>query len=138
MSWIDLSFNVLRNLCGAEAAKKAADFTVVDSVPSTQTIYIPPGYLVASNSFVLEAEQAVRQAGEGNLTSAQLAHAVGAPGSACSIRLGTAGTGITQPSRWASASTVEETSRVSIPSFQAITACCAVMPPGLSTACSGR
>ncbi|MGE5387951.1 MAG: GlxA family transcriptional regulator [Hyphomicrobiales bacterium] len=77
MSWIDLSFNLLRNLCGAEAAKKAADFTVVDSVPSTQTIYIPPGYLVASNSFVLEAEQAVRQAGEGNLTSAQLAHAVG-------------------------------------------------------------
>jgi transcriptional regulator GlxA family with amidase domain len=77
MSWIDLSFNVLRTLCGAEAAKKAADFTVVDSVPSTQTIYIPPGYLVASNSFVLEAEQAVRQAGEGNLTSAQLAHAVG-------------------------------------------------------------
>ncbi len=77
MSWIDLSFNVIRNLCGAEAAKKAADFTVVDAVPSTQTIYIPPGYVTASDSFVLEAEHIVRQAGDGQLTSRQLARAIG-------------------------------------------------------------
>lgn len=77
MSWIDLSFNLIRRLCGAEAAKKAADFTVVDAVPSTQTIYIPPGYLTASNSFLLEAEHIVRQAGDEPLTSTQLARAVG-------------------------------------------------------------
>jgi transcriptional regulator GlxA family with amidase domain len=77
VSWIDLSFNLIRNLCGAEAAKKAADFTVVDAVPSTQAIYIPPGYAMESNSFLLEAEHIIRQAGDRPLTSAQLARAIG-------------------------------------------------------------
>ncbi len=76
LSWIDLSLHVIRELCGAEAAKKAADFTVVDTVPSTQTIYIPPGHLTASNPFVLEAEHAVRQAGDAPMTSTQLARAL--------------------------------------------------------------
>lgn len=76
LSWIDLSLHMIRELCGAEAAKKAADFTVVDTVPSTQTIYIPPGHLTASNPFVLEAERVVRQAGDAPLTSTQLARAM--------------------------------------------------------------
>lgn len=76
LSWIDLSLHVIRELCGAEAAKKAADFTVVDTAPSTQTIYIPPGHLTASNPFVLEAEHVVRQAGETPMTSTQLARAL--------------------------------------------------------------
>jgi transcriptional regulator GlxA family with amidase domain len=76
MSWIDLSFHIIRALCGAEAAKKAADFTVVDAVPSTQTIYIPPGYVTASNSFLLEAEHVVRSSGDSSLTSVQLAQAL--------------------------------------------------------------
>lgn len=76
LSWIDLSLHVIRELCGAEAAKKAADFTVVDTVPSTQTIYVPPGHFTASNPFVLEAERVVRQAGDAPLTSPQLARAM--------------------------------------------------------------
>jgi transcriptional regulator GlxA family with amidase domain len=76
LSWIDLSLHAIRELCGAEAAKKAADFTVVDTVPSTQTIYIPPGHLTASNPFVLEAEHIVRQAGDAPMTSMQLARAL--------------------------------------------------------------
>ncbi|WP_457798732.1 GlxA family transcriptional regulator [Methylocystis sp. S23] len=76
LSWIDLSLHVIRELCGAEAAKKAADFTVVDTVPATQTIYIPPGHLTASNPFVLEAEHFVRQAGDSPMTSTQLARAL--------------------------------------------------------------
>ncbi|PPD42673.1 MAG: AraC family transcriptional regulator [Methylocystis sp.] len=76
LSWIDLSLLVLRELCGGEAAKKAADFTVVDTASSTQTIYIPPGHLTASNPFVLEAEHVVRQAGDAPMTSAQLARAL--------------------------------------------------------------
>jgi transcriptional regulator GlxA family with amidase domain len=76
LSWIDLSLHMIRELCGAEAAKKAADYTVVDTVPSTQTIYIPPGHLTASNPFVLEAEHAVRQAGDAPMTSTQLARAL--------------------------------------------------------------
>jgi transcriptional regulator GlxA family with amidase domain len=76
MSWIDLCFHIIRALCGPEAAKKAADFTVVDTIPSTQTIYIPPGYVTASNSFLLEAEHVVRGSGDSALTSAQLARAL--------------------------------------------------------------
>jgi transcriptional regulator GlxA family with amidase domain len=78
LSWIDLSLHIIRALCGAEAAKTAADFTVVDTAPSTQTIYVPPGHLAASNPFLLEAERAVRQAGEGPLTAQALARALGA------------------------------------------------------------
>ncbi|GLI95645.1 hypothetical protein [Methylocystis echinoides] len=76
LSWIDLSLHVLRDLCGAEAAKKTADCAVVDTAPSTQTIYIPPGHLTASNPFVLEAEHAVRQAGDAPMTSTPLARAL--------------------------------------------------------------
>ena len=56
-------------LCGAAAAKTAADFTVVDTVPTTQTIYVPPGHLAASNPFLLEAERIVRDAGDESLTA---------------------------------------------------------------------
>ncbi len=76
LSWIDLSLHVLRALGGAEAAKTAADFTVVDTTPSTQTIYVPPGHLASSNQFLLEAEHIVRQAGEDSLTAQQLARAL--------------------------------------------------------------
>jgi transcriptional regulator GlxA family with amidase domain len=76
MSWVDLTFHIIRELCGHEAAKKAADFTVVDTVPSTQTIYIPPGYVTASNSFLLEAEHVVRSLGDRAITSAKLAQAL--------------------------------------------------------------
>lgn len=78
LSWIDLSLHVIRALCGAAAAKTAADFTVVDTVPSTQTIYVPQGHLAASNPFLLEAEHIVRQAGDAPLTAQQLARALGA------------------------------------------------------------
>lgn len=78
LSWIDLSLHVIRALCGVAAAKTAADFTVVDTVPSTQTIYVPPGHLAASNPFLLEAEHAVRNAGDEPLTARALARALGA------------------------------------------------------------
>jgi transcriptional regulator GlxA family with amidase domain len=77
LSWIDLSLHVIRALCGADAAKTAADFTVLDTVPSRQTIYVPQGHLAASNPFLLEAERVVRQAGERSLTAQDLARALG-------------------------------------------------------------
>jgi transcriptional regulator GlxA family with amidase domain len=76
LSWIDLSLYVIRALCGSDSAKKAADFTVVDTTPTSQTVYIPPGHLAASNHFLLEAEWAVRQAGDAPLTARQLAAAL--------------------------------------------------------------
>jgi len=77
LSWIDLSLHVIRALCGVDAAKTAADFTVVDTVASSQTVYVPPGHLAASNPFLLEAEHIVRQAGEEALTAQDLAQALG-------------------------------------------------------------
>jgi transcriptional regulator GlxA family with amidase domain len=76
LSWIDLTLYVIRALLGPEAAKKAADFTVVDTVPSSQAIYVPPGHLSASNPFLLQAEHIVRQAGEAPFTTIDLARAL--------------------------------------------------------------
>lgn len=73
LSWIDLSLHVIRALCGAEAAKIAADYTIVDLTPSTQTVYVPPGHVASSNKFILNAEHVVRQAGEQILTAERLA-----------------------------------------------------------------
>jgi transcriptional regulator GlxA family with amidase domain len=76
LSWIDLSLYVIRALCGSDAAKKAADFTVVHTTSTPQALCIPPGHLAASNQFLLEAEWAVRQAGDAPLTARQLAAAL--------------------------------------------------------------
>ncbi len=78
LSWIDLSLHVIRKLLGPQAAKTAADFTVVDTVPTAQTVYVPQGHLAASNPFLLEAERIVRDAGDTPLTANQLAQALGA------------------------------------------------------------
>ena len=78
LSWIDLSLHVIRKLFGAAAAKTAADFIVVDTAPTAQTVYVPPGHLSASNPFLLGAERVVRDAGEAAITGRQLAQALGA------------------------------------------------------------
>ena len=77
MSWIDLGLHIVRALCGADAAKRAADFAVVDTVPSTQSQYVPLGHLAASNALLLEAEHIVRRAGENPIAVEDLARALG-------------------------------------------------------------
>lgn len=77
LSWIDLCLHVIRALYGASAAKIAADFTVVDTVPSTQSTYVPPGHLAASDPFLLKAEHIIRQAGDAPLTVLGLARGLG-------------------------------------------------------------
>ncbi|HMK90978.1 MAG TPA: helix-turn-helix domain-containing protein [Methylocystis sp.] len=77
LSWIDLSLAAIRRLIGPEAAKIAADFTVVDTIPNSQTVYVPPGHLAASNPFLLEAEHIVREAGDAPMTARSLAQAMG-------------------------------------------------------------
>jgi transcriptional regulator GlxA family with amidase domain len=76
LSWIDLSLATIRKLISPEAAKTAADFTVVDTAPNSQTVYVPPGHLAASNPFLLEAEHIVREAGLSAMTARTLAHAL--------------------------------------------------------------
>jgi transcriptional regulator GlxA family with amidase domain len=73
LSWIDLCLQIIRSLCGDEAAKIAADFAVVDTAPSTRSVYVPLGHLSAANPFLLEAEHAVRVAGEEPVTAQDLA-----------------------------------------------------------------
>jgi transcriptional regulator GlxA family with amidase domain len=73
LSWIDLCLYIIRSLCGDEAAKIAADFAVVDTAPSTHSVYVPLGHLSGANPFLLEAEHAVRGAGEKTVTAQDLA-----------------------------------------------------------------
>jgi transcriptional regulator GlxA family with amidase domain len=73
LSWIDLVVHVVRALCGPEAARRVADFAVVDAVPSTQAIYVPTGHLAASNPFLVDAERVVREAAAEPLTARDLA-----------------------------------------------------------------
>lgn len=74
-SWIDLALHVIRELCGAEASKKAADLTVVDTTRSTLADYVPTGQ-GDPNRFILEAKNFIRQAGEAPITTTQLARAL--------------------------------------------------------------
>lgn len=77
LSWIDLCLHIIRSLRGDDAAKLAADFAVVDTVPSTRTMYVPLSHLSAANPFLLEAEHAVRVAGEETVTAQDLARTLG-------------------------------------------------------------
>lgn len=76
LSWIDLALHAIRALCGPEAARIAADFTVVDTAPSTRALYIPAGHLAASNPFLIEAEHVVRQTGARPLSAGDLSRAL--------------------------------------------------------------
>lgn len=72
LSWIDLALHAIRQLAGPEAARLAADFAVIDNTPLTQTVYAPQRYMSQRDPFLIDAEQAVRQAGIG-FTAADLA-----------------------------------------------------------------
>jgi transcriptional regulator GlxA family with amidase domain len=41
LSWIDLALHVVRALCGADAARVAADFAVVDTAPQLRRSIFP-------------------------------------------------------------------------------------------------
>lgn len=73
LSWIDLALFVVRKLCGVDAARKAADFAVVDTAPSTQAVYVPAGHLAAAAPFLSEAEWIVRNAGAQHVSARELA-----------------------------------------------------------------
>lgn len=77
LSWIDLALHVVRTLCGADAARTAADFAVVDTTPSSQAVYVPIGNLAASDPAVIDAERIVRQAAGERLTTTDLARRLG-------------------------------------------------------------
>ncbi len=71
MSWVDMALHTIRRLGGADAAKRAADFAVIDNTALTQALYAPKRYFNHFNhlnhvnhvdALLVKAEQAVRQA----------------------------------------------------------------------------
>ena len=73
LSWIDITLHVISSLAGAQSARIAADFAVVDTVPKSQSIYVPQDYLMATDPFLAEAEQIVRHALNRRLITQDLA-----------------------------------------------------------------
>jgi transcriptional regulator GlxA family with amidase domain len=77
LSWIDLSLHVIRVLCGADAARLAADFAVIDTAPLSQAVYVPSGHVAAADPLVLAAEKIIRQNGEKPMTARDLSRSLG-------------------------------------------------------------
>ncbi len=76
LAWVDVALHVIRLLCGADAARVAAEATVLESTPTPGAAYAPSGYLAGANPFLLEAERVVRQAGDAPLSAQDLARAL--------------------------------------------------------------
>lgn len=73
LSWVDISLKMIRLLAGSDAANRAADFAVIDSVPNSQEKYIPQGHLMSADPFLILAEQKVRQNINQPLSTVELA-----------------------------------------------------------------
>jgi PAS domain S-box-containing protein len=67
LSWIDVGLHTLRTLCGPEAGRIAADFTVGESAPtknpSKAPSYTPSVISGGTDAFLSDAERIVRQSG---------------------------------------------------------------------------
>lgn len=79
LSWIDIGLHVLRVLCGPEAARIAADFTVGENAPAKSaakgTSYAPNVVSGGVDAFLAEAERVVRQS-DSALNAQDLARAL--------------------------------------------------------------
>lgn len=62
LSWVTITLHIIKQLAGIETAKVVADFSVVDSVPKSQNLYVPEGYQTSKNPFLEKAEYAIRKA----------------------------------------------------------------------------
>ncbi|MGS2717937.1 helix-turn-helix domain-containing protein [Eionea flava] len=62
LSWVTITLHIVKRLAGAEAAKVIADFSVIDTMPKSQNLYVPEGYQTAKNPFLAKAEYAIRKA----------------------------------------------------------------------------
>ncbi|GLI93582.1 GlxA family transcriptional regulator [Methylocystis echinoides] len=65
LSWIDVGLHVLKTLCGPEAGRLAADFTLGEASPKgaqSAAAYLPNVMSGSADAFLAEAERVVRQA----------------------------------------------------------------------------
>lgn len=80
LSWIDVALHVVRALCGVDAARIAADFTLGETAPTRGAPRGAPTYNASvigegADALVAEAEQMVRQF-DGAISAQQLARAL--------------------------------------------------------------
>ena len=73
LSWVTIALHVIKKLAGIEIANIVADFSVVDAIPRSQDLYIPEGYQVSKNPFLIKAEYAIRKAHYQNISVSDLA-----------------------------------------------------------------
>ncbi len=72
MSWVDMALHVIRSLGGSAAAKRTADFAVLDNASSSQALYTPKRYVKGVDALLVAAEQVIRSA-PNTCTAAHLA-----------------------------------------------------------------
>jgi transcriptional regulator GlxA family with amidase domain len=77
MSWIDLVLRLIEMTAGAETARICADFAVLDTGHRTQAVYMPQGYLLKRDPWLVEAEMIVRRFNPRQITVRKLAAALG-------------------------------------------------------------
>lgn len=79
LSWIDVGLHVLKTLCGPEAGRIAADFTLGESTPAKGGIraaaYAPSVVKGSVDAFLADAERIVRQS-DANFNAQDLARAL--------------------------------------------------------------
>lgn len=80
LSWIDVALHVVRALCGVDAARIAADFTLGETAPTRGAPRGAPTYNASvigegADAFAAEAEQTVRQF-DGAISAQELARAL--------------------------------------------------------------
>lgn len=73
VSWVTITLHLVKKLAGVETAKVVADFSVVDAVPRSQNLYVPLGYQISKNPFLVKAEYAVRKAHYQSMSASDLA-----------------------------------------------------------------
>ncbi|MGJ0509335.1 MAG: helix-turn-helix domain-containing protein [Methylocystis sp.] len=78
LSWIDVGLHVIKTLCGPEAGRVAADFTLGEASPKgaqAATAYMPNVVSGSADAFLAEAERVVRQA-DANFNAQDLARSL--------------------------------------------------------------
>lgn len=73
LSWVTISLYLVKKLAGINTAKVVADFSVVDTIPKSQNLYVPEGYQIAKDPFLTKAEFAIRKAQYQSMSTTDLA-----------------------------------------------------------------
>jgi transcriptional regulator GlxA family with amidase domain len=73
LSWVTITLHIVKKLAGIETADIVADFSVVDTIPKSQKLYVPAGYQASKHPFLAKSEHAIRKAHYQTMSAADLA-----------------------------------------------------------------